>query len=477
MPNGRNGKLATRFLVAALLLFNVATVNEAVPVRPALRSETELRDDSQTIVSLRVAGADVLASTEAGLYRANLSKKKWQRLQAAGTPEPGGTFVSGGPDDRTLFYFLTPSGWRETVRRYRPSEEARTGVKRKQIARPGLYRSKDTGDSWERMDSLHDFTSMLRLPPGRMFAIAATTAPESLLVLLSEDEGRTWKDVTHGVSKHESLLFLLADPEHPQRVCLFGAFGMRRGGTIYGAEDDGFEWKARYVGLDAGRWPPDERKSEKDFFTRPYAPGYRLRWPPGAVESLPDELPGSTFGKENTGVGTVGNLVAQLDNYFAYPFHDQALIPEFDVIPEKTSYEFRLKQPMPVRAALTSHTKIASPKLLDSPDASLFWSIKMIRPDGAKITSPPRGDPLGHLADDSLTLEGSRVTRELKPFLLTAGKPHSRTIDLSILGRFDQPGRYKVQLMYHSGWWRDSQNVMRSLDTVAGPVFSVSIGP
>ena len=81
------------------------------------------------------------------------------------------------------------------------------------------------------------------------------------------------------------------------------------------------------------------------------------------------------------------------------------------------------------------------------------------------------------MGEENKTLEQSLKEQKLESFQLSVADPHARTIDLRDLGAFDKPGEFKVQLIYHSGWWRDSQKVMRALDPVAGQVFSVTITP
>jgi hypothetical protein len=424
----------------------------------ALRQELHAQDnaeDGKLIVSLAVQGETVLASTPSGLFRANRDKKAWQRLQDKTTPAPGGIFVSRGPKDKVLFYLITRAGWHESARRLWPWAGAEDKQKTK-LERPGLYRSEDAGVTWELVDATHDFREMTRLPwGGRLFAIASAGAEERDRILLSEDKGRTWKDVTGGISNDERLLFLQRDPEHSDRVWLYAPFTMRRGGTIYHAPDEPFRWKVRYAGLDAGGWPPDALKTPAEFFAPYHAPGYRVQGP-------------GSF-------STVGILHARLDNYFAYPFGLSVNIPLFDIVPEKPAYEFSLKQPIAVRVSLVSYTEHTSPRLLDSPDASLFWALKVIGPDGKNKAYPLPDDSLGHVKNADRTLEQSSKEHKLEVFQLTPASPHARTIDLRAVGIFDQPGRYQVQLVFHSGWWRDSQKVLRSLDTVSGQVFDVTI--
>ena len=75
--------------------------------------------------------------------------------------------MTRGPEDKTLFYFVTPASLRRMVWELRPWENADDEDKKIQLQHPGLYRSEDAGDAWERMDGGHTFREMLRLPGGR----------------------------------------------------------------------------------------------------------------------------------------------------------------------------------------------------------------------------------------------------------------------------------------------------------------------
>jgi hypothetical protein len=417
-------------------------------------------DGRQTIVSVRVLGEHVFASTDAGLYRASLKEKDWQRLSG---PESGGRLVAGGPNEKALFYFVTDAG-----------QKPEPGQSKRKIVRPGLYRSSDAGESWECQNSAHDFASIMRLPGGRMFATVRSPNGEDDLVLLSEDHGRSWKDITLGAVQGERWLILQRDPDHPTRVCLYAPFLMRRGGTIFNAADDRFRWKICYSGLDAYEWPGDEKKWPDEFFASHRLPGYRLQWPAGTIERLLD-LPDELFGKAHHAISVVGSFRARLDNYFKYPFGENASLPHFDVVTEKPAYEFR---PGPLRVAVSivqyddSARAYTLPLLADAKDVTRFWGINVIDPTGKKTRVRPAGDPLGHFADEKKTLT---KTPDAWRFQLTPDKPARRTIDLRDLYRFPHPGEYKVQLVYACWGWRDERGVVRTLDAVAGQVFSVTI--
>ena len=106
-----------------------ATFAKAAPQQP-------LNEQRRPILSLRILGDFVFASTAEGLYRARLDKKQWELRPGDTIPEAGGVFVVDPPDHKTLLYFVTPGA------RY-----AATFVKErnaiKNIQRPGLYRSLD----------------------------------------------------------------------------------------------------------------------------------------------------------------------------------------------------------------------------------------------------------------------------------------------------------------------------------------------
>src|SRR5262245_35709118 len=228
-------------LVAVLLSVGIAFA------KPAPRPPTAQRD---WILSLRLQREHIFAATADGLYRARLDKKQWERLGGPTVPEPGGVFVAGQVDEKTLFYIVTPSSRHAAA-------FAGDRDKVKDPLHPGLYRSLDLGATWKLMNHVHDFERMVRLPGGRLFALTQLRVDMGKersyrqQVLLSENDGRDWKDAGNGVTVDYRLLFFTRDPDHPQRVCLYSAFAMRRGGIVLQAADDTFRWKSVVASLRA----------------------------------------------------------------------------------------------------------------------------------------------------------------------------------------------------------------------------------
>ncbi len=269
----------------------------------------------QYILSLRIQGDCVFASTDEGLYRSRLDKRQWERLRAKTVPEAGGRFVTDPPDEKTLLYIVTPGACREVA--FRRDSEAPI----QSVLRSGVYRSLDRGDTWELLNNAYDFGTIVHVQGGRLFALAGLEKDKEKrqTVLLSENGGREWKDITNGVGRNPLLSFI-RDPADPQRVCLFSAFTMRNGGTILQAADDRFLWQNVHSSLRADReWPPIKMKTEEEFFYHWYFVGYGLSWSPGAVRRLPEEFPGETFEKTSGGFSTSTATYARLDNYFDLP--------------------------------------------------------------------------------------------------------------------------------------------------------------
>src|SRR5262249_42144621 len=151
----------------------------------------------------------------------------------------------------------------------------------------------------------------------------------------------------------------------------------------------------------------------------PGQPGYRLRGLAGSHRPLEDEMPDSALDKDARDVSCIAGIRARLDNYFALPFLEQPVRSLFDVVPEKTSYEFRVGQPLVVRVSLVVYEDKQSgklfPRLVDSADGKLFWGMKFVGPDSQKRESFSfNHDPLGHLEDDKKTLENAPNDRQLR---------------------------------------------------------------
>jgi hypothetical protein len=445
-----------------------ATAAEPVPQQP-------LNEQHHPILSLRLQGDFVFASTTEGLYRARLDKKQWKRLPGDTVPEPGGIFVADPPDHKSLLYFVTPASTYTTA--WRVDKDVT-----KNIRRPGLYRSQDQGETWELVSNAYNFGEMVHLPNGRLFALAGpwndTSKPQ--VVLFSESGGKEWKDITNNIGKDYPCLSIIRDPDHLQRVCLLSAFTMRTGGMILQAADDKFLWKEVYSSLRAEReWPPLEKKTEEEFFYHWYYVGYRLNWAAGAVRRLPEELPEKTFGTNTTGFSTSAGMYARLNNYFALPFGSDTKLSAFDIVPEMPAYEFRSKEPLTVNVNLTYRAEPGPltllPKLVDARDAKCFWSLKVSGLGGLKQDLRPKnpGNPFVERKQGQ-KLADILKTHEAWQFSLTPEKPNRRTIDLRDLGMPEEPGSYRVQLRYDCSW-SDDEGIGRTLGTVTGQVFTVKI--
>lgn len=449
-----------------LVVFMAAAPADPAPLRP-------VKETGRRILSLRRQSEHAFASTADGLYRASLDKKQWQHLTGKTVPEPGGLFVPGRPEEKTLYYFVTQEARRKATDFLDKIDDPR---------RPGLYRSTDLGDTWQLLNNTHHFCQVVHLPGGRGFALALVQKNQGQrqIVLLSENGGRDWKDISNGVTAGRPLLFIIRDPDHSQLICLFSAQTRRSGGEILQAADDQFRWKSVHRSLRSPHdWPPDEKKTEEEFFYHWYYVGYSLRWPAGSVERLPDEYPG-TFGKESIGFSTSAMIHARLDNYFTLPFPAEKGISGFDILAEKAVYEFGPKQPLLVSVALIRYKDgeppSLNPQLVDAKDARFFWSLKVSGPDAQKIDLWPkdRENPF----DDRE--KGQRLADLLKKhdawqFLLTSEKPARRAIDLRDLGMPDKPGTYRVQLRYTCSW-TDDRSIRRTLyPPVTGQVFRVTI--
>ena len=134
------------------------------------------------------------------------------------------------------------------------------------------------------MNNAHAFTQVVRLPGGRLFALTQVTKDKEQhqAVLLSENDGRDWKDITNPAWTNIPCCRLSAiRTTRRPGICVYSANTLRHWRRfLRQAADDQFRWKSVYASLRADyEWPPDEKKTEEEFFYHWYYVGYSVSWP------------------------------------------------------------------------------------------------------------------------------------------------------------------------------------------------------
>lgn len=341
---------------------------------------------------------DVFASSPAGLFRASLADKTWQRLALPPSMPVDGAFAAEPSAAKTIWY-------------YTPLRAAKLAAGKKR----GLYRSSDDGLTWHLVSSQFVFHDVFLHDNGKLFALAApignplrTFLPS--LVLMSEDEGKHWRSIG---GKFCGFFDIFADPDHPNLICVLVA-GIR--GYVLQAEDESYQWKeTREV-----EWRRERPLTEDAFFSTSYSAGNFLYLFP-----------------------------ATLSNYFAYDFSNRAGLPGFDLKSAQNAFVFGPRDAVVIPITVRFLPKKAMVALLDTIDGQGLWGLKIVDPDAKQVVVPA---PASALALASKNWDRSSATyrdkHAIKSVILDAAHPYLRDVDLSKLYAFTRPGTYKMQIVY-----------------------------
>lgn len=357
---------------------------------------TAARGDSPPLPTNRLsavfdAGSYVLAVTEKTLYRADSQKRVWARLNPPAEMLLEGTFARS-PKDANAVYFT----------------KLDTAIDRV----PGIYYSGDRGSSWKLVSKEYPFTSIFVHDSGDLFAMAAKGDPWTAnSVLTSKDNGRSWRDLSAGV-RGLRLLQILPHPKHTNLVCLVGN-GIRN--YVLHAEDERYQWTWT---REWDFWPkhPDEQR----FF----ADRYSTTW-------------------------TLYMHFATLGNYFDYDFRGRTHTCAFRLVTDKPQYRFGKDEPKQIQATIRLYPEHLKVKLVDTPVGQAVWQGKLKTPDASYVSRLPSASREA-ISEKAQNIKSARQSDDFRVVELTAETPYRRVIDLERLHRFDQPGIYKVQLIYNS---------------------------
>ena len=381
--------------------------------------------------------ADVFASNSAGLFRADLIAKRWQRLPLPERMPIGGTFGNVPENSSIILY------------RVEKSEADRKS--QNNTHRFGIYQSKNDGQTWDLISENDNYKQVLLLPNGTLFA---TRRPEPRpdheffvadYVLMSKDFGKTWKDISGKIGFISPHIF--PDPDHHDLVCVSFDGGIRE--YIAYAEDDRFQWKQ----IPPWYWTPKRKSTTAEFLRREY-------------------------GLSHTGLPEIVRIEASLGNYFEYDFGAGTFCGPFDILPEKSRFEFQVGQTISVPVTITFRQDLArrirlweqrpaerhsdskptptSFPLVDQKIGLDCWGMK-IEHNGKR--SRVREGLSGHSENwETLTPQAqSEIKEKLRKHedwqsvQVSESAPYRRTINLSQLHDFSDLGEYQVQL-YYSTW-------------------------
>jgi hypothetical protein len=438
----RDMKPSARSIVYALTVVSYLSGSLALAAEPT-------PDEAHTpLTSVSKRESYVFASTPAGLFRASLATKRWEKLKTPPEMPQNGTFAAQPEKSPLVIYVAVRSQADRTPRR---------GL------RYGLYLSRDDGATWELASERDDFGATLLHPGGALFAVTGADGINSgSRVLRSPDLGKTWRDITGNASGQ--FLSLGPDPDHPGLIRIH-AWGLRTYMLV--ADDEDYHWKVvRGSSRVTGRRPSDK------FFSR---------------------------GSSST--NALYKYKATLANYFRYDFGNQTNVQALEVVPRETRFEFArgARVVVPIRvvfhcdtdAALAYWRKFAAEgraapnptppivKLADQPGETAFWGIRVESADVQVERFPPRGDIM--TVTVATTGEGQAVTKtQQSPAVkyrvvdLSPSSPYEREIDLGRIYAFSKPGEYRVQLIYTSGGYPDREKGEWD-GSFTSPVFTVVI--
>ncbi len=233
---------------------------------------------------------------------------------------------------------------------------------------------------------------------------------------MSTNSGNSWRDLSAGVGVQ--IERILPDPDHPNLVCLLG-WSIR--GYILQADDEQFKWK------ETREWEWKQDKPNDDRF---FAGGYSTTW-------------------------VLYNFFATLDNYFNYDFGGRVETGAFRLKTDKSSYTFKLQKPKPIPLKVVFYPSDVCIKFADLDRGAELWGIKVKTPNTNYLQqAAAEFQPTSSADAKSQSGKKLKTRPDFKIHNLRSVKPYERTLDLDDLFKFENKGRYKVQLSYDSIWMR-----------------------
>jgi hypothetical protein len=139
---------------------------------------------------------------------------------------------------------------------------------------PGLYISKDGGKTWRLRDCRFEFEKLFVHPDtGHLFAIirydSLATDPDdgtlqscSSNKIITSTDGHKWKDITGRQGYITGLGDVFKDPDHPERVCLYG--GITRPYVFQAKDEQYTDWNWLRVDRPEGKRILKKRPAPKE---------------------------------------------------------------------------------------------------------------------------------------------------------------------------------------------------------------------
>ena len=165
---------------------------------------------------------DVLVSTSAGIYWADVKRKEWQKVLLAPEMPTRGQFGIVPEGSQQILYY--------TAQLTRSSKDYKLGI----------YGSTDAGRTWRLHSEKDDCGPVTLLENGALFAVSnARRYGGRATIEVSRDMGKTWRDITG--ESFGTVHRLFPDPDHVGLICL-EVNSVRN--YILQADDENYLWKA-----------------------------------------------------------------------------------------------------------------------------------------------------------------------------------------------------------------------------------------
>ncbi|HEX8237896.1 MAG TPA: hypothetical protein VF600_18290 [Abditibacteriaceae bacterium] len=399
--------------------------------------------------SVLVRDKDVFASNADGMFRASRTEKVWTQLPLPEGMRLGGTFAVQPKNSKIVLYH---TGDADAARAY----EKRYHVDGQ------LYVSQDDGRTWREI---------LRRPMIRMVLLQANghlivddTLPYVMGVgpiqplpvahiLESSDLGATWRDI----SPAPPITYVASwtESDRPDSLVVLGRLNAGNSATASEVPGSPLE-PLMYLRLDSDNNQLYDATVEymEKYHYRPVNGNWALPW---------DDL-------DVRGVRLMRSS-ATLSNYFGGGYESSMCSKlMYDIIPDKKAYRFSATQRKFIDVEMVLNPEAPGEHEgtgqdteffpIDDRGSTRFWGLSIIAPDGEYSYVPPAYDTGWATSSDQpqskqelfkqLVDRGTLRVKRLAP-----EEPYVRRLDLDKMVRFDQPGTYKVSVIYESSWlWR-----------------------
>lgn len=341
------------------------------------------------LLAVARTGGFILAANSNGFFRAGTSSGKWQRIAIPTKVPIDGQFTASEANSNLVYFWFQSA----------PKTKG------------ALYLSQDSGLTWELLNDSDDFRFVYPDRYGKIYAIRRGVRSR---LVLSNDGGKSWEDITGNI--FGDLYSVFADPRSPNKICVLGST-IR--GYIFEQTDNSY---ANWTATPDFGWRNDS-KTDDEFLQGGYITGSALYM-----------------------------LRATLSNYFHYNFGSSTTLPAFEISLDTNRLTFKSGDKIEVPITIQFREPGFNVKLPDAKNGEEMWSVQMIDPSGERINSNSKANRLGKPDTESLRQQ-YRALPDFTVTTISTTNSYSRPLLLSKLAEFSKPGNYRMRLWYQSGGW------------------------